>query len=51
MQDKIKSMIVKASECVKNSYSPYSNFGVGACIRTIDDQYFSGTNVENVSYG
>lgn len=51
MQDTIKHMIAKASECLKNSYSPYSNFAVGACIRTVDNKYFCGTNVENVSYG
>lgn len=34
-----------------NSYSPYSNFKVGA-VAVIDEKtYVLGTNVENVSYG
>ncbi len=33
------------------SYSPYSNFKVGAVIKSDKDHYFSGCNVENISYG
>lgn len=44
-------MIADAVKVMEKSYSPYSKFTVGACIRTIDDQYFSGTNIENASYG
>jgi cytidine deaminase len=35
----------------KNSYSPYSNFAVGAAVETIDGFIFIGTNMENASYG
>ena len=35
----------------KNSYSPYSNFKVGASILLDDNTIVSGTNVENSSYG
>ena len=38
---------IKASSC---SYSPYSNFSVGAALLTHDDKVFLGTNIENVSY-
>ena len=39
---------VKASE---NSYSPYSNFCVGAALLCDDGEVILGTNVENSSYG
>ena len=47
MQEGIK----KAKEAMKNSYSPYSKFKVGAALLTKDGEYILGTNVENGSYG
>jgi cytidine deaminase len=44
-------MIHMAKAVMLNAYSPYSNFKVGACVRTSNDEYFSGCNIENVSYG
>ena len=41
-------MAVRVSE---NSYSPYSNFCVGAALVCSDGKIFVGTNVENSSYG
>ena len=35
----------------KHSYSPYSHFKVGAAVLTADGQIYSGTNVENASFG
>lgn len=40
-----------ARSTMKNSYSPYSKFKVGAALVTTDGKTFTGTNVENVSYG
>ena len=34
----------------ENAYAPYSNFKVGASLRTSTGQIFSGCNVENVAY-
>lgn len=34
----------------ENAYAPYSNFQVGAAIRTASGAVFSGCNVENVAY-
>lgn len=47
----IETIIEKAFEAANNSYSPYSNFKVGACIEMKDGRYFLGTNIENASYG
>lgn len=41
----------KALEAYKNSYSPYSKFGVGASILMQDGTIIQGTNVENASFG
>ncbi|MDF2866594.1 MAG: cytidine deaminase [Gammaproteobacteria bacterium] len=43
-------MIHEAQKALKKSYSPYSNFPVGACIRSVDDQLFAACNIENASY-
>jgi len=48
---KIKELIGAASAARKNSYSPYSEFAVGAALLTDDGKIFSGCNVENASYG
>ncbi len=40
-----------ALEAASNSYSPYSRFRVGAAIRFEDGYVFTGTNVENRSFG
>lgn len=46
-----KNLMDKAIEASKNSYSPYSNFAVGACVLTENDKMYSGCNFENSSYG
>lgn len=46
-----KRVINKALETLKNSYSPYSNFKVGAAVLTSKMKIFTGTNVENASFG
>ena len=45
-----EELILKAREARKLSYSPYSNFAVGAALLTKDGKVFIGTNVENSSY-
>jgi len=45
-----KQLIELAKEARKLSYSPYSNFAVGAVIFTKDGKIFKGSNIENASY-
>lgn len=44
----LEEMAITAS---KQSYSPYSQFRVGAAILTSSNQLFSGCNIENAAYG
>lgn len=46
----LQEMIAKANAVRNNAYAPISNFCVGACIRTLDNQFFVGCNVENASF-
>ena len=46
-----EELLKSARLALQNSYSPYSKFQVGAAIRTNDGTIFTGTNIENVSYG
>ncbi len=45
-----KKLIKKAIEVSQNSYSPYSQFKVGAALLTTTGKIFTGTNIENSSY-
>ena len=40
-----------AREAMKNSYSPYSSYPVGAALHCTDGRIFLGCNVENASFG
>ena len=44
-------LIMKSIEATKLSYSPYSNFRVGAAILMKDGNVVMGANIENASYG
>ena len=44
-------LIALAKEAMQRSYSPYSRFKVGACLLSADGRVFTGTNVENASFG
>jgi cytidine deaminase len=45
-----KQLIAAAKEAAKQSYSPYSEFPVGAAILTASGKVITGCNVENASY-
>ena len=44
------SLLDAARAVRENAYAPYSNFKVGAALRTPDGTVFTGINVENVAY-
>lgn len=44
------NLIDIAKEARKNSYSPYSNFKVGAALLTKSGKVYTGCNVENGAY-
>ena len=45
-----KALIQEAIEAKKNSYSPYSNFAVGAALLCKDGKIYRGCNIENGAY-
>jgi cytidine deaminase len=47
----LAQLMEEARRVAEHSYSPYSNFKVGAAIRLSSGVIVTGTNVENVSYG
>ena len=47
-QRRLRAAAKAAQRC---AYAPYSKFGVGAALLTTDGRIFTGTNVENASYG
>lgn len=44
-------LLDEARRAAERSYSPYSNFRVGAAVVTSDGEIFTGANVENAAYG
>jgi cytidine deaminase len=52
MQLNLEPQLVQlALNAQRQAYAPYSNFQVGAAIRTPSGEVFCGCNVENASYG
>jgi len=45
------SLVEAAKKARLNAYSPYSGVKIGAAVLTSKGKIFSGTNVENASYG
>jgi cytidine deaminase len=44
-------LIQAALDAQRRAYCPYSNFPVGAALRTASGRIFQGCNVENASFG
>lgn len=45
-----KELIQKAKEARKKSYSPYSEFCVGAALLTDENKIYQGCNIENAAF-
>ncbi len=50
-EDLLLELKQTAKKAVETSYSPYSEFPVGAAVASADGRIFQGANVENASYG
>ena len=46
----LNALIAASEEARAKSYSPYSNYAVGAAILAENGEIYSGTNVENAAY-
>lgn len=45
-----KDLLAAAKSAMDRAYAPYSNFQVGAAVRSTDGNTYSGCNVENAAY-
>ncbi len=43
-------LVELAEQAARRAYAPYSNYLVGAVVRTRDGKVFEGVNVENAAY-
>ena len=50
-QELIDILLPVAKQGAEHSYSPYSNFSVGAALLCSDESIIPGSNVENASFG
>jgi cytidine deaminase len=48
--DERRALIDLAKEASRRAYAPYSNYPVGAALRTRSGRIFTGCNVENAAY-
>lgn len=49
--EEYKDILDRAFEVMEKAYAPYSNYHVGACVKTKDGKFHVGANIENASYG
>jgi len=47
----MKELMKMAEKAYENSYSPYSGIKIGAAVKTGSGKIYTGTNIENASYG
>jgi cytidine deaminase len=45
-----EELVARADEAAAQAYAPYSEYRVGAVLRTNDGREFAGVNVENAAY-
>lgn len=51
MKKKEKELVEAARDVRERAFAPYSNFKVGAALRTKSGKIYTGCNVESASYG
>jgi len=51
MKIESENLIESAKQARQRAFAPYSNFKVGAAVRTKSGKIFTGCNVESASYG
>lgn len=47
----VKNLIRAAVEGMRNAYTPYSDFHVGAALLTLKQKVYTGCNIENAAFG
>lgn len=50
-KNSINELVQKAADVRKNAYAPFSEFKVGAAVKTRSGKIYTGANMENSSYG
>jgi len=50
-QEQFRPLIEAAQQARKHSVAPFSEFLVGAAVRTSDGKVYTGCNIESASYG
>ena len=50
MTDGDRELLERAEAVAERAYAPYSQFAVGAAVKTRDARVFEGVNVENAAY-
>lgn len=51
MNQDLQELVEAALEVRERAYAPFSNFRVGAAVRTKNGKIYTGCNVESASYG
>lgn len=51
MTEQESQLVEAARRARKQAYAPYSNYQVGAALRTATGRIFTGCNIENAAYG
>ena len=50
IKEDYKQIVALANEARRRAYAPYSNYPVGAALRTTGGHIYTGVNIENAAY-